>query len=215
VEDCLFKLPRESFEQSETFRGMFALPPTDVEEGTSDANPIRLEGVKSCDFVAFLKVLIPMAKEGATETLSLHEWLAALELAHKWEFKNTRQRAIEAIDELPMREVEKIQIIQKYGINEWTCPTYEKLLLREHPLTAHEMKSLGYEFSSKMAAARERLVVASHNKNGWRCYSELLCRICRRTINPPDSCPCGHSLRSCIPTSPVIREIFGDPVVIL
>ncbi|TDL14616.1 hypothetical protein BD410DRAFT_707680, partial [Rickenella mellea] len=159
VENCLFKLPRHYFEQSEAFEGMFALPPTDIQEGTSNENPIRLEGTKSWDFAAFLKVIYDRENGGVRDldSITLQELLAALELAHKWGFKKVLQRAIKATEEFSMDEVERIRITHKYGINEWAGPTYEKLLLRENPLTADEMGSLGLEFSSKMWAARERL----------------------------------------------------------
>ena len=60
VEDYLFKVPRDPFEtESTVFRDMFLLPTGDfhTEEGTSDDNPIYLEGVKKDEFELLLRVL--------------------------------------------------------------------------------------------------------------------------------------------------------------
>ncbi|PIL33328.1 hypothetical protein GSI_04779 [Ganoderma sinense ZZ0214-1] len=61
VEDVLFKVPRRPFEhESEVFSGMFALPPVNSAygvEGSSDDNPIELEGVTEDEFKALLWVM--------------------------------------------------------------------------------------------------------------------------------------------------------------
>ncbi|PIL33340.1 hypothetical protein GSI_04791 [Ganoderma sinense ZZ0214-1] len=61
VEDVLFKVPRRPFEhESEVFSGMFALPPVNSPygvEGSSDDNPIQLEGVTEDEFKALLWVM--------------------------------------------------------------------------------------------------------------------------------------------------------------
>lgn len=61
VENRLFKVPvRFLTGVSGVFRAMFELPQGDLggrPEGTTDDNPIHLEGVKSDDFKQLLKVL--------------------------------------------------------------------------------------------------------------------------------------------------------------
>ena len=58
VENRLFRVPRQSLEsQSKIFRDMFSLPVAEDTEGSSDNNPIRLDGIKKEEFKRFLEVL--------------------------------------------------------------------------------------------------------------------------------------------------------------
>ncbi|TDL14613.1 hypothetical protein BD410DRAFT_733814 [Rickenella mellea] len=220
VEDCLFNLPRHYFEQSEAFQGMFSMPPSDRREGTSDDNPIVLDGTKLEDFEAFVKALVPMVEGGEKDVLSLQEWLAVLELAYKWDFENTRRIAIEAIAKFQMNEVDEINLTQKYGIVEWALSAYQKLMVRERPLSANEMKLLGFEFSSKMAEAREEYGKLSRsNDNQLTIHCEWYCNHCDRYNPPFQKCSICSALD---PTSiarqsairGVIHAVFGDPVEI-
>ncbi|TDL18190.1 hypothetical protein BD410DRAFT_705826, partial [Rickenella mellea] len=94
-------------------------------------------------------------RKGAKSVLWLFEWLAVLKFADKWCFESIRRLAIEEIDKQRMDEVEKITLIQEYDIKEWACATYGKPAIRQSPLTPDEMKLLGFEFSPKIADARE------------------------------------------------------------
>ena len=63
MENCLFRVPRQPLEsQSKIFRDMFSLPVTEITEfdteGSSDNNPIRLDGIKKEEFKLFLEVLL-------------------------------------------------------------------------------------------------------------------------------------------------------------
>jgi hypothetical protein len=60
VEDTLFKLPRYLFEEtSEVFHDMFLLPtPEDIPcDGSSDEQPLVLEGVREADFRMLVKAM--------------------------------------------------------------------------------------------------------------------------------------------------------------
>jgi hypothetical protein len=63
VEGTLFKVPRQPFVRtSEVFHDMFALPIPEASspEGSTDENPLFLEGVRKVDFHRLLKVIFPM-----------------------------------------------------------------------------------------------------------------------------------------------------------
>ncbi|TDL18193.1 hypothetical protein BD410DRAFT_793499 [Rickenella mellea] len=218
VENCLFKLPRHFVEQSEVFQGMYAVAQADTKEGTCDEHPIYLPQTSRKDFEAFLKVAIPTSEGGPRKALPCEDWQAVLELAHKWDFKNTRQLAIEALDNLSMDLVEKITVIQKYDIKDWACAAYETLVAREEALTAKEMKSLGFEFTSKMAEAREKLMKKKINESG-NALSQWYCSPCGFHNYSRDSCEdCGLSKPSIDELTVirgVIHEVFGDPICIL
>jgi hypothetical protein len=62
VEDSLFRVPRHHFQDnSEVFKDMFSLPQGSqtTEEGNSDANPIKLEGISALEFASLLRALYP------------------------------------------------------------------------------------------------------------------------------------------------------------
>ena len=65
VEDQLFKVPRRNFAiESEIFSDMFQLPvPTTAGhslDGSSDDQPLRLDGIKKSDFVQLLRVMFAL-----------------------------------------------------------------------------------------------------------------------------------------------------------
>ena len=64
VENQLFKVPRRNFaNESEIFSDMFQLPaPTGEKhtlDGSSDEQPLRLEGIKKSDFLQLLRIIFP------------------------------------------------------------------------------------------------------------------------------------------------------------
>ncbi|KAI6046746.1 hypothetical protein EDC04DRAFT_1247808 [Pisolithus marmoratus] len=84
VEDCLFRVPREPFQQeSEVFCDMFSLPQGDsiVLEGSSDENPIRLLGTSKNDFEQLLNALL-YRKYGSQPSLphGIEQWTSVLKL---------------------------------------------------------------------------------------------------------------------------------------
>lgn len=64
VENQLFKVPRRNFAiESEIFSDMFQLPAPTVDghvlDGSSDDQPLRLDGIKKSDFLQLLRVMFP------------------------------------------------------------------------------------------------------------------------------------------------------------
>jgi hypothetical protein len=63
VEDTLYRVPRNRFEQeSEVFRGMFQLPipiGTIIPDGSNNQQPLRLAGVSKEDFEQLLRFMFP------------------------------------------------------------------------------------------------------------------------------------------------------------
>ena len=65
VENRLFKVPRHVFiHHSQVFRDMLSLPVPDSEgtkaDGTSDDNPLTLDGIVAIDFIRLLRYLFSM-----------------------------------------------------------------------------------------------------------------------------------------------------------
>ncbi|KAH8111837.1 hypothetical protein DFH11DRAFT_551963 [Phellopilus nigrolimitatus] len=156
VENCLFRVPRDAFEeQSGVFRGMFAVP-TVGQEGDSDDNPIHLEGIKEAAFRNFLEVLYTPDHLERHDQLEVEQWSTVLELAHMWEFEKIQGLAITKLQSFSIDEISKVEMAQKYNIEEWYAPAYLALARRAQPLTVEETTRIGYDAAVKMAQIRER-----------------------------------------------------------
>jgi hypothetical protein len=64
AEHILFRVPTHRFiNESKIFAELFSVPHSNAEgadsEGSSECNPIRLQGVRSKDFKSFVKLLYP------------------------------------------------------------------------------------------------------------------------------------------------------------
>ncbi|OCB88033.1 hypothetical protein A7U60_g4818 [Sanghuangporus baumii] len=171
VESILFRVPRHSFEaNSETFRDMFAsIPATLTAEGSSDINPLILNGVTTTDFRALVKALLSPAY-GSKIELNVTEWISVLRLAHLWTFGKLLDAAIEEIDRLSSDPALKISLAKKYNVSKWLRRNYFKLVMRLEPLTASEAEMIGTQCVLKLCEIREsrfKWVLDGRIRNLW------------------------------------------------
>jgi len=131
VEDALFRVFKSGFEVKGTpFEAMFSLPqvpgPKGIVEGTDDSSPIYLRGISKVNFRCFLRALYPF--KGAPTTYA--EWIAALDLAIMWDFKEVRNTCIEALSELikSRTAIDNILLAKKYKVKKWLRDGYIRLL---------------------------------------------------------------------------------------
>jgi len=114
--------------QRTPFEAIFSLPQTPRKnvEGTDDSSPIYLHGISKVKFQSFLRVLYPF--KGAATTYV--EWIAALELAMMWDFKEIRKTCIEALSEhIKSRTViDNILLAKKFKVKKWLRDGYIQLL---------------------------------------------------------------------------------------
>lgn len=100
AEDTLFKVHRKDFEHgSEVFNNMFELPKASGKaDGSSEEQPLVLEGIKACELEDFLSVLYPrVSTDAEPESLSLERWKAVYNLATMWEFAGVRDEALRVL----------------------------------------------------------------------------------------------------------------------
>ncbi|KAL5523838.1 hypothetical protein ACEPAG_8011 [Sanghuangporus baumii] len=146
VEDSLFRVFREPFiRESEVFAGMFDLPVSEgmKRDGTDEAQPLHLEGIRLVDFRPFLKVLhAPQYHEPLN--LSQDEWMSVLELSHMWGFSALRAQAIKQLDTSNLDAFRTIRLARKYDIPGWLPKAYSELVNRKEMLTDDEAKELGW-----------------------------------------------------------------------
>jgi len=140
---------------SAVFRDMFEMPPTvgEAVEGTSDQNPIRLDGVSAVDFERLLSILYPPMIGEHTATLA--EWISILQLATRWLFDDIRSLAIRELANFDIEPVQKVAIALQTDIPEWLHPSYVALCERHNPLSVEEARRLGVEVVAQLARARE------------------------------------------------------------
>jgi len=190
VEGCLFKVPRTYFERdSEAFSAMFKLPVAqDVPvEGSSDQQPIHLEGITAHEFRQLLRVMYPQ-HVGQPDIMTYAEWKSVLKLSTMWNFEVLRDLAIQSMSELSINAVEKAALAREYDINEWLLPALNELAQREDPINIDEARRLGLEQAVMIAAVRESCIAWNEKgrfgRRGARTQIDFTGRI-RATMDLP------------------------------
>ncbi|KAI0816954.1 hypothetical protein BC628DRAFT_1333984 [Trametes gibbosa] len=157
VDDVLFKVPRRPFEEdSEIFSNMFTLPPADHPsgiEGSSDMNPLALEGVCAEEFRALLCVLLPNFY-GTPRSLTKDQWISALKLADMWFFTGIRNKAIAELRRIISSPAERFEVARRLQIPGWTETALNELA-QQDVLSASDLQSLGWDTVSKLILLRE------------------------------------------------------------
>ncbi|ESK97223.1 hypothetical protein Moror_17879 [Moniliophthora roreri MCA 2997] len=165
VEDTLFRLPRQPFEAySEVFRTMFTLAPKDktrdtTDEGATDDNPIRLEGVKCLDFERFARALCPTENPLLQQTSerTRDEWMSILRLSTMWDFQEMRWIAIGKLETFHMTPLEKVLLGREFAVSDWQWDGYVDLITRPNAPTMEEASKIGYADSIQLFQIRESM----------------------------------------------------------
>ncbi|KAJ6618890.1 hypothetical protein B0H10DRAFT_1947289 [Mycena sp. CBHHK59/15] len=161
VEERIFKVPRYHFEHSsEIFATTFTLPSGDngTPEGTSDQNPLRLEGISSVDFERLLQVLYPLKMPPSIDDIPKDEWISVLKLATMWYFLDLRGLAIKRLAGQLTDSVERIVLARKYDVADWLRRGYTDLARREQGISADEAALLGWECAFRISQVREEAI---------------------------------------------------------
>ncbi|PIL33324.1 hypothetical protein GSI_04775 [Ganoderma sinense ZZ0214-1] len=139
---------------------MFALPPVNSAygvEGSSDDNPIQLEGVTEDEFKALLWVMF-RSGYGSSRTLTQPQWVSVLRLSTMWFFKDIRTRAISELSKLVSTPAARIVLARTYNISGWTEPALCALAQQDAPLSAQDLEALGWDAAAKLVQIRESVV---------------------------------------------------------
>jgi len=205
VEDALFQVLKNGFNVPGTiFEAMFALPMSDTDhsllEGNSLENPIVLQGVKADQFRVFLSVLYPFISQATVS--SYDDWVAVLHLATMWEFKEIRNKAINALSNLIKdRPVpERIILGRDYHVVDWLRDEYIQVAQRKNlkleELCAPSSLSLDWETAAKIFSIRETSLMETG-------YSNMHCSTCSVYHGP------GYDVLSCrCRLSALINQVF-------
>ncbi|KAF9243217.1 hypothetical protein BU15DRAFT_43324, partial [Melanogaster broomeanus] len=206
VENCLFRVPRHTLEsQSKIFRDMFSLPAVEA-EGSSDDNPIRLDGVKKVDFKCLLEVLFTTNSFGLSWR-SYEAWLSTVKLSHMWQFDEIYKVAIWGMSykSVGKSAVEKVALAFQYDIKPWLLPGLNELAQRDEPIGLKDVELLGLDVALKVAAVRESLAWQPSEKTDLSPY--------RPSFISPSSphLTSGVRVAQVVDFTPTIKRIFHIP----
>ncbi|KDQ53627.1 hypothetical protein JAAARDRAFT_86737, partial [Jaapia argillacea MUCL 33604] len=149
VEDTLFRLHSFFFKRdSEYFRNLFS-----QHGSSSEAHPVRLDGVSVANLETFLGVLYPSDFSKRTATTA-DEWTSVLALATKWSFTTIRSLAIRELFPLAS-PIEKIVVGRQYNIPGWLQDAYVAVCERPEALTKKEGERLGLDEVIKISQLRQ------------------------------------------------------------
>ncbi|KAG6325991.1 hypothetical protein ID866_13098 [Astraeus odoratus] len=87
----------------------------------------------------------------------ISEWTSVLKLATTWGFKDTRQAAIDALNDSQIGLVDRVVLAQTYDIKDWLLPALNQLAQRAEPISLEEAGRIGVDVALKMTWVRERL----------------------------------------------------------
>ncbi|PFH47360.1 hypothetical protein AMATHDRAFT_152243, partial [Amanita thiersii Skay4041] len=166
VENRLFKVPKHMFvQESQLFQTMLSLPvpagtPAD---GSSDARPLKLDGVKAVEFMHLLRCLYPgrhrdsaNADDALLPEKVLQEWLAVFKLAVMWEMDVIKTKAIRELTPLlTNKPTLQVKLAVESQVEEWLVPGLNKLVQREEPIDREDVNMIGLDFALKIMTLRE------------------------------------------------------------
>ncbi|KAK2462923.1 hypothetical protein APHAL10511_005121 [Amanita phalloides] len=159
VQDRLFKVPQHILTtNSPVFRDMLNLPiPKDSEpDGSSDGQPLVLEGIKASEFACLLKCIYPLKFRGKSFNFTLDEWKGVLGLAGAYEMVDVKAFAVEEmtplISGLPAIQVHLSQV---YDIKQWLVSGAHELVQRAEPLHAFDIEIMGAGYAAIIMSLRE------------------------------------------------------------
>ncbi|KIJ34282.1 hypothetical protein M422DRAFT_263596 [Sphaerobolus stellatus SS14] len=156
-----FRVPRYMLlQESENFKDQYNLPPAGdwTSPGTSDSNPVILEGVDAVDFFRLLCLLYPktVPSQPIIDTWSEKQWKSIMTLASRWNMANIRSLAVERLSACAS-SITKLHLGKQYYVSKWVREGYLELCIRKNPIAEDEASKLDWRELVKIAAARERI----------------------------------------------------------
>ncbi|KAG6920041.1 hypothetical protein DXG01_010109 [Tephrocybe rancida] len=160
VKDTLFKIWDGSFRRHSEFFKNTSSSLLDIDkgiEGSDDEHPLVVDNVEAADFEKLLWIVYPSAI-GTFKAKTAQDWIAVLDLATRWKFKDIRELSIKELSKFDIDAIEKIELQQKYEVKrQWAWSAFNALCSRTNGLDVAEGRRLGVETVIDISAVRERL----------------------------------------------------------
>ncbi|KAF9053517.1 hypothetical protein BDP27DRAFT_650524 [Rhodocollybia butyracea] len=163
VDGMLYRIPLDILAaECDIFQAMMELPQPssddDSEEGLSDQNPIRLDGVSRNEFEQLLRILCPpQSYRESPPQLSFLQLVSVLKLADQWCMDAVKEHVVLNIDQFDVDPVDKIVLARKFNVRSWLTPSFNRIVQRSTPLTKYDLDKLGAETLLKLVEFRDRL----------------------------------------------------------
>jgi hypothetical protein len=140
-------------------------------------------------FQFYVLVYLPWHRKYSLYHASVTDWVAILNLSHRWAFPEVKDLAVRELERQSMGDVDRVVVYQDNDVNKnLLIPCYAALCERDEPLTAQEGRRMGIETSLTIAHLREMARRAPND--------------CR---SPAPATFHGHDLQS------LVRELFEIP----
>jgi hypothetical protein len=157
VESTLFRVPRAVFAQSPVFNDMFSMPQGDntTLDGSSDQQPLKLEGISAYDFRALVTHLLPLPH---LPKLDANQLIAVLRLTKLYQLDEAWKTAVSALDALlpcSTHATFRLYVSYKCVIPEWRLPALMRLVTRPEPLNMSDARYIPLPLILKIGAVRE------------------------------------------------------------
>ncbi|PPQ73430.1 hypothetical protein CVT24_008136 [Panaeolus cyanescens] len=168
VEDRVFSVPKSGLiEHGTHFQTLLETCKTGV--GSSESNPIVLEGVSKIHFHNFLRLIYPF--RGVDIPSGDEHWLGILDLATKWGFNDIRAIALTSLEHLFIptpphpsayaKAICGLHLCQKYNIHKHLQAQYEILVTSIAPLNRNALLAGGID--------EETIVAVMEMREKWLC----------------------------------------------
>ncbi|KAH6908561.1 hypothetical protein BKA70DRAFT_1280195 [Coprinopsis sp. MPI-PUGE-AT-0042] len=201
VENQLYCLPKDHLSlHSEVFAGMFSID--NGTDGQSDDHPIVLEGYKSEDFDALLRIIVPKPLEPSPPYLNKDEWISVLKLSTIWQMDKIRKLAIEKLSIMNMLPLEKIVMAREYNVSKWLSEGASALVETLDTFKIEDIaQTIGWETTARIYAVHSAAQKSEFDQKLKETQaqtvqiSRLRCIGCSQPPSPVHAltkgCPCG------------------------
>ncbi|KLO08703.1 hypothetical protein SCHPADRAFT_858756 [Schizopora paradoxa] len=160
VEDSLFRVPRNTFEdQASTFQAMY-----DVSD--DDEEPVVIHDVTVDDMRSFLKCTLKRAKDAKE---NLFDLLTTYKLCEKWGLHRSRRSAFLRMNGMVEDPIERIKYAREFSVEEWVYPSLCALVLRKDSPSESEVIQIGYDYLIPLFRVREEIM-----PERWRIMQTLM-----------------------------------------
>ncbi|KAM6493190.1 hypothetical protein JOM56_011324, partial [Amanita muscaria] len=161
VEDELFKVSQNLFVQhSQVFRDMFSIPQLEGIEpdGSSDEQPLILEGIEKQDFIQLLRILYTQVQRTPGHGFSLDQWKSVLKLSNLYGMIELKNLVVDYMTPLLEAESPSLQIhlAKVYDVPKWLQPAKTRLVERSNPIDKNDVRLIGPTFALEVCALREK-----------------------------------------------------------
>ncbi|KAF9050394.1 hypothetical protein BJ165DRAFT_1000319 [Panaeolus papilionaceus] len=156
VEDTLFCVPKTGLVKSGTFfDGLFNQDASEIaispSQGSSDEDPIVLDGVSKDHFQDLLRLIFPFC--GVDSPNTDEQWLGILHLATQWDIFHIREAALKHLEHLfqspgsvtPHDPIRALALCIQYGINQHIVHQFELIITSMTPLEHGKMIDAGID----------------------------------------------------------------------